>query len=223
MLKTIYFILKIELILRFRRSQEWLYPLTFFLILILLFPLAFATDEVILKKFLPGFIWIAALLSSLLSIQTLFLLDIEEGYLEQLLFNIYPLPLLILLKLIAQWLAAVLPIILLTPLLGCLFHLNYLTIVTLTISLLLGTPIFILIGGLGTALTHGLRQAGVLLSVLILPLIIPVLIFGINIVNQYDLGFSILGPCAALAGLTILCICLLPFAISMALQLGLEN
>jgi heme exporter protein B len=223
MLNAIKFLFVSEIILLWRRSQEWLYPLGFFLIVICLFPLAFTPDPVFLQKYLPGCVWIAALLASLLSIETIFLSDLEDGYLEQLLLSQLPLPLIMLIKLCAQWLVIELPLIILTPLLGLLFHLSVFTTFALCLSLLFGTPILTLIGSLSVALTLGLRQQGVLLGLLIFPLVTPVLIFGVNIAQQAQAGLSIAGPLAFLAGLAILAITFLPWTIAAAVRVGMDD
>lgn len=223
MVKTAWFFFKIELVLLFRRSQEWLYPLIFFMIVMSLFPIAFTPDPVFLQKFIPGGIWIAALLASLLSIENIFFTELEEGNVEQLFLSRIPLALLIFVKLSAQWIVTELPLILLTPLLGVLFHLSPSSIFSLSISLLLGTPILTLIGSLGVALTLGLRQQGVILGLLVLPLVIPVLIFGVNMVQQTEAGLSILGPLAFLGGLFVMAITLLPWVIAAALRIGLDD
>jgi heme exporter protein B len=215
--------LKTEIILLLRRSHEWLYPIAFFVMVTSLFPLAFSPDPAFLKIYAPGCCWIAALFASILSIQTIFLSDMEEGYLERLLLSDIPLTLSISTKLFAQWLVTSLPLVLLTPLLGAFFHLSFTTISTLMISLLLGTPILTLIGSLGVALTLGLRQQGVLLSLLVLPLITPILIFGVMITQQAQAGFSILAPLCFLAGLCVLAISLLPFAIAATLRVSLND
>jgi len=223
MLKTAGFVFYTELILLLRRSHEWLYPLGFFIIVMSLFPLAVTSDPILLQKIIPGCIWIAALLASLLSIQSLFSTDIEDGNLEQWLLSQTPLTLLMFAKLSAQWLVTELPLVILTPLLGSLFHLPASTILALCCSLLLGTPILTLLGSLGVALTLGLRQQGVLLSLLILPLVVPVLIFGVIIVQQSQVGFSIVGPLAFLAGLCLLTITLLPWAIAATLRVSMDE
>ncbi len=223
MLKLFRFIFYTELVLHLRRSQEWLYPLGFFVIMISLFPLALGPDEALLQKLIPGCIWIAALLASLLSIEHVFFTDLEDGNIEQLLLNPTPFSLILLGKLAAQWIVTELPLIALTPVLGGLFHLSASAIVALCFSLLVGTPILILIGSLGVALTLGLRQQGVLLGLLILPLVTPVLIFGVNIVQQSQAGFSIAGPLAFLAGLSVLAITLLPWAIAATLRVNLDD
>jgi len=222
MLSTVKFIFVTEILLLFRRSQEWLYPLGFFLIVICLFPLAFTPDPEVLKKLIPGGIWIAALLASLLSIANIFSVDAEEGYLEQLILSDIPLPLIMLIKTSAQWLVTQLPLILITPLIGILFQLSFFTILSLCIGLLLATPILVLMGTLCVALTLGLRQQGVMLGLLLFPLIIPVLIFGVSLVQQSAAGLSITGPIAFLSGLCIFAITILPFVIAETVRAGLE-
>lgn len=223
MLKTVWLVFCMEVTLLLRRSQEWVYPLGFFVIVISLFPLAFTPDPAFLQKFIPGCIWIAALLASLLSIENIFFTEIEDGNMEQLLLSQTPLTLVIFAKLCAQWLVTQLPLVLLTPLLGIMFHLSISAILILACSLLLGTPILTLIGTLIVALTLGLRQQGVLLGLLLLPLVTPVLIFGVNIVQQSQAGFSVAGPLAFLAGLTMFAFTLLPWAIAATLRISLDD
>lgn len=223
MLNAIKFIFYAEILLLWRRSQEWLYPLAFFLIVISLFPLAFTPDPLFLQKYIPGCIWIAALLASLLSIENVFLTDMEDGHLEQLLLSQIPLSLLLFIKLAAQWIVSELPLILLTPLLGILFHLSTFSIFSLCLSLLLGTPILTLMGSLCVAFTLGLRQQGVLLGLLIFPLVTPVLIFGVNIVQQAEARLSITGPFAFLAGLSAFAITVLPWTIAATMRVGMDD
>lgn len=223
MLSAMKFIFHAEILLLWRRSQEWLYPLAFFFIVVSLFPLAFTPDPAFLQKYIPGCIWIAALLASLLSIEHVFLTDMEDGHLEQLLLSQIPLPLLLLIKLGAQWIVTELPLILLTPLLGLLFHLSAFTIFSLCLSLLLGTPILTLMGSLCVTFTLGLRQQGVLLGLLIFPLVTPVLIFGVNIVQQSQAGLSIAGPFAFLGGLCAFAITILPVTIAATMRVGMDD
>ena len=223
MLKIFCLVFYTELLLLFRRSQEWLYPAGFFVIVISLFPLAFTPDPVFLQKYIPGCIWIAALLASLLSVGNLFVSDLEDNSMEQWLLSSTPLTLLMLAKLCAQWIATELPLILLTPLLGWLFQLSAPNIMTLCLSLLLGTPILTLIGALCVTLTLGLRQQGVLLGLLILPLVTPVLIFGVNLVQQSQAGFSIAAPLAFLAGLLVLTITIVPWGIAATMRVCLDE
>jgi heme exporter protein B len=223
MLKILWRIFYAELILLWRRSQEWLYPLGFFVIVVSLFPLTFTPDPSFLQKYIPGCIWIAALFASILSIESVFLSDLEEGYLEQLMLSPVPLTLSLLAKLSAQWLATQLPLILLTPMLAVFFNLSLATTFALCISLLFGTPILTLLGSLGAALTLGLRQQGVLLGLLILPLVTPVLIMGVNITQQAQAALSIAGPLAFLAGLSVLAITFLPWTIAATLRISLDD
>lgn len=220
MLRLIGYIFYTELLLLLRRSQEWLYPLVFFIITIFLFPLIFTPQTEILQKHLAGYIWLVALFASFLAIENVFHAEIEDGYLEQLKLNPTPLTFFIIPKLFAQWLIVELPLIFLTPLLAWFFHLSAKTIGILCVSLLLGTPILTLIGSLGVALTLGLRQQGILLGLLILPLISPVLIFSVTMIQQVEAGFSPLGPLAFLAGLTIFAITCLPSVIASALKIS---
>ncbi len=209
-----------ELLLLFRRSQQWLYPLCFFVIVICLFPFAFAPDPDFLQKYLPGCIWIAALLASLLSIQTIFLTEIEEGSLEQWLLSTTPLTFLLCAKLSAQWVMTTLPLLLLMPLLAYLLQLSGYVIVVLEISLLFGTIIFTLIGSLGVALTIGLRQQGTLLGVLMLPLVMPIFILGVTIAEYAQANLSIAAPLAFLAGVMMLMITILPVMIAAVLRVN---
>ncbi|VVC76935.1 Heme exporter protein B [Aquicella siphonis] len=223
MLKTVWYVFYTELILSWRRSQEWLYPLGFFAIVISLFPLAFTPDPAFLQKYVPGCIWIAALLASLLSVEYLFFTDSEDGHLEQLLLGPAPLSLIMGAKLGAHWLVTEFPLILLTPLLCIMFHLSLATTLALCLSLLFGTPILTLIGSLGVALSLGLRQQGVLLGLLILPLVTPVLIFGVNIVQQSQSGLSLAGPLAFLAGLSVFTVTLVPWAVAAAVRVSMDD
>ena len=151
MLTTLWTVFYFELLLIWRRSQEWLYPIMFFVIVISLFPFAFSPDPILLQTLIPGGVWLAALFASILSINTLFHADVEEGSLEQWMLSPVPLPFLTLSKLTAHWLSATLPLILLIPFIGWLFQLPTTAIVILAASLLLGTPILILLGSIGFA------------------------------------------------------------------------
>jgi heme exporter protein B len=212
-----------ELLLAFRRAQDWIHPISFFIILMLFFPLAFSPDPIFLQKHLAGCVWIAALFASILSLMHLFHTDLEEGFLEQLILSSSPFGLLLFAKLLAHWLLSALPLILLTPIIGILFHTPLEITGILALSLLLGTPILTFVGALGVALTLGLRQQSILLGLLILPLFIPVLIFCVSMVQQFQAGFSIMGIVAFLAGLCLLTLLFLPWAIAATLRIGLDD
>jgi heme exporter protein B len=213
----------LELQLSLRRSFEWTYPLVFFVIIMCLFPLAFTPNPSFLSIIVPGCTWMAALLASLLSLENIFFGDFEDGCLEQMLLSNVPLPLLILIKLVVKWIVTQLPLIILVPLLGLLFHLSWQTIWVLSLGLTLGTPILILVGCLGAALTLGVKQSGALLGLLILPLNVPVLIFGVSMVEQSTAGFKILGPLSFLAGLCIFAVLFLPLTIAKILRLMMDD
>lgn len=223
MLKAAWLIFFSELVLHWRRSQEWLYPVGFFIIVICFFPLAFNLDPELLQKIVPGCIWVAALLASLLGIGNIFFQDLEDGHVEQLLLCQMPFSWIISAKLFAQWMVTEIPLIILTPLFCMLFQLNSASIALLCLTLFLGTPILILVGTLGAALTLSLRQQGALLSVLILPLLTPVLIFGVTIVEQANAGLEIKGPCLFLAGLCLLAITVMPWVIAVILRISCDE
>jgi heme exporter protein B len=220
MLKAVCSLFYFELLLAFRRAQDWVHPIGFFIILMLFFPLAFSADPIFLQKYFAGCVWIAALFASILSLTHLFQADLEEGFLEQLLLSSSPFGLLLFAKLLAHWLLSALPLILLTPVIGVLFHAPFNVTVILALSLLLGTPILTFVGAIGVALTMGLRQQSVLLGLLILPLFIPVLIFCVSMVQQFQAGFSVAGIIAFLSGLCLLTLLFLPWAIAATLRIG---
>ncbi|HVE43995.1 MAG TPA: heme exporter protein CcmB [Gammaproteobacteria bacterium] len=223
MIKTIYFVFYTELILLLQRSQAWLYPLGFFAIVLVLFPLALTPDPVMLKKIMPGCLWIVTLLAQLLSVESTFTHELEDGSIEQLILSQIPFSLCIFAKLCAQWVASALPLILLTPLVGLSFQLDIHTIGILSLSLLIGTPLLTMLGSLIVALSIGLEKQGMLLGLLILPLTTPVLIFGVSIVQQAQAGISILGALCFLAGLSVLSITLLPWVIASSLKLSCDS
>ena len=171
-----------DLRIAFRHRAEIMLPVIFFVVVVSLFPLAISPDPEVLSSIGPGVIWVAALLSVLLSLQSLFRSDYNDGSMEQILLSPYPGSLLMLARIIAQWCVTGLPLIIISPLLGLLLHLHAEVIWVLFISLLLGVPYLNMVGAIGVSLTIGLRQAGALLSLLVLPLYVPVLIFGSNAV-----------------------------------------
>lgn len=223
MLKTLRYIFMTELLLLWRNAQEWLYPLCFFMLIIVMFPLAFSPDRLFLQTYIPGGIWLAALLASLLAVENVFLTDLEDQHLETLALSEIPLAFILSAKLSAQWLVTQLPLIVMMPLLGLWFQLSPTTTMALSISLLLGTPVLTLLGSMSVALTLGLRQPGILLGLLFLPLVTPILIFGTTIVQQSQAGLSILGPLAFLAGMMVLALTVLPFTIAVILRVGMDD
>ena len=223
MLKALITLFKLELAIHLRRSSAWLYPLGFFLIVIILFPLAITQATALLTPMMPGCFWIAALLASLLGVESIFFSDLEDHHADLLFLSHIHLFLMILTKLIDLWLVTGLPLVLMTPLLGWLFQLNAATIMMLMLTLLLGTPILTFIGALGAALTLSTKQQSMLLGVLMLPLSLPVLIFGVTIVREHSAQMAVAGALAFFAALLLLTLLTIPFAIAAAVKIHLDD
>jgi len=211
-----------DLMLSYRHRTELLNPLLFFVIVVTLFPLGTSPEKALLQTMAPGVIWVAALLAAMLSLDTLFKADYDDGTLEQLLLSPHSNSLLVLAKIISHWLVTGVPIILLAPLLGLFMFLPSEGIITLMLTLLLGTPILSLIGAIGMGLTLGLNRGGMLLSLLVLPLYIPVLIFSANAVDASLAGLSIKGQLYFLGALLALSVTLAPIATATALKISVE-
>jgi len=221
-MSVFYALLKRDLTLANRHRAELANPLLFFIIVISLFPLGISPESKILQAISPGIIWVAALLAAMLSLDSLFRSDFEDGSLEQIVLTPHSLHFLVLAKVLAHWLVTGLPLLLIAPLLSVLLFLPNQAILTLILTLLLGTPILSLIGAIGVALTVGLRRGSVLLSLLVLPLYIPVLIFSAGAVNEAAKGFPVAGQLYFLAALLSLSLTLSPFAIAAALRISLS-
>jgi len=211
-----------DLTLAWRRRADVLSTLFFFVIVVSLFPLGIGPEMQLLRSIAPGVVWVSALLASLLSLGRVFENDYHDGTLEQLLLTPQPLYLVVLGKVIAQWLVSELPLVLMAPLLGVQFGLPPKTLLVLFISLLIGTPVLSLIGSIGAALTIGLRGGGVLIALLILPLYIPVLIFGAGAVDASIIGANPLANVYLLAAMLVLSLVFAPWATSAALRISLE-
>jgi heme exporter protein B len=207
----------------FRQRQDLLNPLLFFVMVVSLFPLGVSPDPAFLKEAGAGILWVAALLSVLLSLDHLFRHDYDDGTLEQLVLQPQPLFLLLLAKTLSHWVVTGLPLVLLTPLLGIMMQLDGNSISVLCLTLLIGTPVLSFIGSIGAALTLGLRSAGVLLSLLIIPLYIPVLIFGTGTVTAATDGAAVSAYMALMGAFLVLALTLAPFASAAALRISLSN
>ncbi len=212
-----------EMLLAYRRRSDIVNPLAFFLIVATLFPLGVSPDPKFLAQVSPGVIWVAALLATLLSMDGLFRSDYDDGSLEQMLLSPRPFVLTVLAKVGSHWLLTGLPLALLSPLLGVMLFLPVEGTWALVISLLLGTPTLSLIGAIGAGLTVGLRKGGVLISLLVLPLYIPVLIFGAATVQAGVLGMPVGGYLALLGAILVLGLTLSPFAITAAVKISVSN
>ena len=215
-------IIRRDLLLAYRRRSDVLTTLFFFVIVVSLFPLGVGPEMKTLRLIAPGAVWVAALLASMLSLNRLFAADYQDGTLEQMLLAPQPLPLIVLGKIIAHWLVSGLPLALMAPILGMQFDLPPEALGILFLALLLGTPILSLIGAIGAALTLGLRGGGVLLSILVLPLYIPALIFGAGAVEAYIAGLSPEGHLSLLGALLILTGLTAPWVTAVALRISME-
>ncbi len=211
-----------DLLLALRRRSEVVNPLLFFVIVVTLFPLAVSPSQAILQTLAPGIIWVAALLSTLLSLERMFRSDFEDGSLEQLLLSPCPPTVLVLAKVLAHWLVSGLPLLLIAPLLGVFLALPVTAMATLLFTLALGTPVLSLVGAIGVALTVGLRRGGALLSLLVLPLYLPVLIFSANAVAAAADGLPVTGQLYFLGGLLLLSCSLAPLAAAAALKISIH-
>ncbi|MFD0966886.1 heme exporter protein CcmB [Seminibacterium arietis] len=216
-------IIKRELKIAFRKKAEILNPLWFFLIVLTLFPLVIGPDPKLLAKIAPGIAWVAVLLSSLLSFERLFRDDFVDGSLEQLMLTAQPLVMTALAKIIAHWFLTGLPLILLSPIAGLLLSLEFSIWWALVLTMLLGTPVLSCLGAIGVGLTVGLRKGGVLLSLLVLPLFIPVLIFAASVLDAASLSSPYNGQLAILAAFLVSAITLSPFAVAVALRISLDQ
>jgi heme exporter protein B len=211
-----------DLRLAMRRQADIVSALFFFVIVVSLFPLGIGPEPDLLRKLAPGVLWVAALLATMLSLPRLFADDHRDGTLEQLALAPHPLGLVVTGKVIAHWLASGLPLALLAPALGLQFDLSSEALVVLTTSILIGTPALSGIGCIGAALTLGLRGGGVLLSLLVLPLYIPVLIFGAGAVDATVSGLGGEAHLSLLAALTLAALGFAPWAAAAALRIALE-
>ncbi|BAJ04102.1 heme exporter protein CcmB [Shewanella violacea] len=213
-------LLKRDLRIAIRHKGDIFNPLLFFILVVTLFPLAIGPDPKVLSRVAPGVIWVAALLASMLSLERLFKADYDDGSLEQMLLSPQPLPLMVLAKVLAHWLLTGVPLILVAPLLAVLLHLDDNSYGALMATLALGTPVLSLIGAIGVALTVGLHKGGVLLSLLILPLYIPVLIFATTAIDAAGLNLPYDGHLAIIAAMLVGSLTLAPFAIGASLRVS---
>jgi len=215
-------VIRRDLLLAARKKSEVLTALFFFVIVTSLFPLGIGPEPVLLKKIAPGVLWVAALLATMLGLNRLFATDHVDGTLEQMVLSPTPLGLLVSGKIAAHWLLSGLPLVLLAPVLGLQFDLDGGALGVLIVALLLGTPLLSLIGAIGAALTLGLRGGGVLLSLLVLPLYVPALIFGAGAVEAHISGLGAGGHLSLLAALLALAVFFAPWATTAALRIALE-
>jgi heme exporter protein B len=211
-----------DLTVALRRVQDVLMPLVFFAIVVALFPLGVGPEPNMLAALAPGVLWVAALLATMLSLPRLFANDYADGTLEQLLLAPHPLAVLVAAKVLSHWLLTGLPLVLLSPLLALQLQLPTVAIVPLVASLALGTPILSLLGAIGAALTLGLRGGGVLISLLVLPLYTPILIFGAASVAGAVAGMDTEAHFSLLGAFLVLSVSFAPWATAAALRVSLD-
>jgi len=211
-----------DLALAFAQGGAATLAVSFFVLVVLLFPLGVGPEGAVLARIAAGVLWVAALLAALLSLDRLFQADYEDGSLDLLLLAPLPTPLMVLAKCLAHWLVTGLPLAVVSPVLAVLLQLEVSALPTLVLAMLLGTPTLSLIGGIGAALTVGVRRGGVLLSLLVLPLFIPALIFGAAAVEAAATGLSPLPHLLILAALLLAALPLAPLAAAAALRLAAE-
>jgi heme exporter protein B len=211
-----------DLMLAMRRKSDVLTTLFFFLIVVSLFPLGIGPEPDILRRIAPGVLWVAALLATMLSLGRLFAADHADGTLEQMALSAVPLGVIVAGKVVAHWLLSGLPLALLAPLLGLQFDLAPQSLAVLVASLVIGTPVLSLIGAIGAALTLGVRGGGVLVSLLVLPLYVPVLIFGAGAVESSAAGLGASAHLSLLAAMLALAGFFAPWATTYSLRIALE-
>ncbi len=222
MLGLFMLVVRRDLVLAMRRRADVLTTLIFFVMVVSLFPLGVGPETAMLRKMAPGVLWVAALLSSMLSLGRLFSADYLDGTLEQMMLAPQSLSMLVLGKMVAHWLVSGLPLVLMAPILGVQFDMTGETLGILIIGLLLGTPILSMLGAIGAALTLGLRGGGVLLSLLVLPLCIPVLIFGAGAVEAVATGMEATAHLSLIGALLLLSLVFTPWVTAQALRISME-
>ena len=215
-------VIRRDLVLAMRRRADVLTTLIFFVMVVSLFPMGVGPELDMLRKMAPGVVWVAALLASMLSLGRMFSADYLDGTLEQMMLVPQSLSMLVLGKILAHWMVSGLPLVLMAPVLGLQFDMSAEALWVLIGGLLLGTPILSMIGAIGAALTLGLRGGGVLVSLLVLPLCIPVLIFGAGAVEAVATGMSVVSNMLLLGALLVLALVFTPWVTAQALRISME-
>ncbi len=211
-----------DLLIALRHRSDVLTTFFFFVIVVSLFPLGVGPEPDTLREIAPGVVWVAALLAAMLSLARMFGADYADGTLEQLVLTPQPLVVLVMAKVTAHWLTTGLPLVLIAPVLGLQFDLPADALATLLLSLLIGTPVLSLIGAVGTALTLGVRGAAALTALLVLPLYVPVLIFGAGAVAATATGTGAAGHLSLLGAMLLIALVFAPWATAVALRISLE-
>ena len=215
--------LRRDLALAWRARGDLVNPLGFFVIVVSLFPLGMSPDPKLLGQIGPGLVWVAALLAVLLSLETLFRADRDDGTLEQMLMSSSPLPLLALARVIAHVVTVGLPLVLVSPVLALMLGIGGDAFIAMLAGLALGVPVLCMVGAIGAALTTGLPRGGVLVAIIVLPLYIPVLVFGAGAAYAAGLGLPFAGQLAVLGALLAFSLALAPLAIAGALRISVSQ
>lgn len=219
--RVFFAVIQRDLQLTLRRRAQVASPLFFFILTVTLFPLSIGAQPQLLQTIASGIIWVSALLAVMLSLDSLFRSDFDDGSLEQMVLSAYPLTILVFAKIVAHWLVTGLPLLIIAPLLAIFLGLPTSALGTLLITLILVTPVLSLIGAIGVALTVGLRQGGMLLSLLVLPLYIPVLIFASHAVAMASNGLAVDAHINILIAIFCMAIVLAPLPIAAAIKISL--
>lgn len=222
-MSSVYFaLIKRDLLQVFRRKSDITTSLLFFVMVTSLFPLAVSPDPAILRQIGPGVLWVSALLACMLSLSRLFATDFSDGSLEQLVLSTHSLSLLVLVKILSHWLFAGLPLVLLSPLIALQYDMNASALWVLVLSLLIGTPALSLLGAIAAALTLGVRASGLLMPLLVLPLYVPILIFGAGAVSASQVGVDAQASLSLLGATGLLLLLLSPWATATAIRIAVE-
>jgi len=222
MLETLLWIIRRDVTIAMRRRTDIFITLIFFVIVVSLFPLGIGPELETLRLIAPGVVWVGALLASMLALEQLFSADHRDGTLEQMLLTPQPLSLLVIGKVIAHWLITGLPLVIMAPLLGIQYDMPGESLRVMIYALLLGTPTLSLLGAIGAALTLGLRSGGVLVALLVLPLYIPVLIFGAGAVEATASGLGGQAHLSMLGAILLLALLATPLATAAALRVSTD-
>lgn len=212
-----------ELRLALRRWDQIALPLLFFIMVAMLFPLAGTADQTQLLRMGPGVVWVAATLASLLALESLFRPDVEDGTMEQWVLSGQPLPWLLLVKTLAHWALTGAPLVVISPLIATGFGIPNTALPWVMASLAVGTGVLAMLGAVGAALTVGVRRGNVLVALLVLPLQVPVLVFGAHAVDRAIHAESVIGPMYLLVAMLLMALCLGPFALAAAMRISVES
>ena len=215
-------LIKQDFLLISRRKSDILYPLFFFFLVLILFPLGISADSLLLKEVGAGIIWIVSLLATLITLNELFSRDFNDGTLEQYVISGYSLEVFLTIKIVTRWLTTALPLVLASPFVGAVFNMPSNAIFILFISLILGTPIFYFIGAIGSSLTVGLKRGGLLLPSIVMPLYIPTIVFGSSAVHAAVYNNSYNGQLAILGAMLILSVTIAPLAVAASIRTSME-